>query len=88
MREIQGDIYRPLIHLKKIDIIYYLESENIVYYEDRSNGCNDYTRNYIRNEVISRFENVHPEYRRNISHLLDYLESIDNCLTKQVDNFL
>ena len=88
MKMIQGDIYRPLLKLKKSDILRYVESENIVYYEDRSNNCNDYTRNYIRNEVISKFNEIHPEYKRNLSKLLEYLESVQYYLENEVQRFL
>ena len=88
MKEVHGDIYRPLIHVKKSEIYDHLNTQNIVYYEDKSNACNDFTRNFIRNEVVSRFEQIHPEYRRNLSNLLNYLESIQNCLEKQVENFI
>ena len=88
MKAVQDDIYRPMLELKKSEILKYVESENIVYYEDRSNACNDYTRNFIRNEVVSRFENIHPEYRRNISKLLEYLDTVQTYLETEVQRFL
>jgi tRNA(Ile)-lysidine synthase len=88
MKTVQGDIYRPMLGLKKTEILSYLRSENILYYEDRSNASNDYTRNYIRNEIVAKFENVHPEYRRNISNLLEYLESVQKYLEEEVQRFV
>ncbi|MCH8519063.1 tRNA lysidine(34) synthetase TilS [Candidatus Gracilibacteria bacterium] len=88
MKEVSGDIYRPLLGLQKKEILAYLAENNILYYEDRSNACNDYTRNYIRNELVSKFENVHPEYHTNIGKLLHYLESVQGYIMSEVNIFL
>lgn len=45
-------LHRPLLHLRKESIYAYAHKENVTYFEDASNQENDYTRNYIRNEVL------------------------------------
>lgn len=88
MQEVSNDIYRPLLKLQKSDILQYLQENNISYFEDRSNASNDYTRNFIRNEIVSHFSDVHPEYRKNIWNLLTYFEDLEIYLRKQVEDFL
>lgn len=49
-------LHRPLIYTRKIDIYTYAHKEDVTYFEDVSNEENDYTRNYIRNEVMPLIE--------------------------------
>lgn len=52
-------LHRPLLNQGKRAIYAYAEEKNVTYFEDASNQENDYTRNYIRNEVIPVIDN-HP----------------------------
>ena len=49
---VRQNIIRPLLSSSKEDIINVLETNKIVYRIDSSNLENDYTRNYLRNEII------------------------------------
>jgi len=49
---IRQNIIRPLLSTSKEDIIKVLKTNNIRYRIDSSNLENDYTRNYLRNEII------------------------------------
>lgn len=53
-----GIVIRPLLSVSKQDILAFLEEEGIKHCEDLTNSDNDYTRNYIRNEIIPRLEEV------------------------------
>ena len=81
-------ILRPLLKLEKNDIYQYLQVNNLKFFEDESNSDSTYTRNYLRNEVLPSFEQVHPEHKRNISNLLSHFEEIKEYLDTQVSSFL
>ncbi|NDK09625.1 tRNA lysidine(34) synthetase TilS [Candidatus Gracilibacteria bacterium] len=83
-----GIMLRPLIGVKKGDIYEYLQENNLKYFEDESNNSNDYSRNYIRNEVIPSFKHIHPEYQKNISQLLNYFEVLKEYIDSEVLEFL
>ena len=49
-----GDIIRPLLKLRKAEIIKFLQDNNIEYAEDRTNADSTYTRNAWRNEILPK----------------------------------
>ena len=79
-----GNIIRPILNIKKDEIIEYLDENRIEYNIDRTNNELIYTRNKIRNDLIPKIEN---EYNPNIidtinrmaekiSEDMDFIESI------------
>lgn len=88
MTENSGWILRPLLKVEKEDIYSYLQENNLKFFEDESNSENTYTRNYLRNEVLPSFRQVHPEHKRNISNLIVHFEEIKEHLDDEVNKFL
>jgi len=58
-----GNIIRPILNIKKDEIIEYLAQNGIEYNIDKTNNENVYTRNKIRNDLIHKIEK---EYNPNI----------------------
>ena len=56
----RDNIFRPLIAVSKADIVNALDISGIQYVTDSTNLENDYTRNYIRNEIIPRLSRLTP----------------------------
>lgn len=56
----RDNIIRPLILLTKDEILEACESEHIQYVKDSTNNDTEYTRNYIRHEIIPRLKNINP----------------------------
>jgi len=56
----RGNVLRPFLTTRKEDFIYWCESHNIEWCEDKSNKNNRYTRNYIRNELMPHALRVNP----------------------------
>lgn len=73
----QPNIIRPLIECTREEIEQYCKENSIDYVTDSTNLSDDYTRNFIRNNIISLFSNVNSNYQTSISRCLDSLE-IDN----------
>lgn len=79
---------RPLLHLSKEEIIEYCRNNNIEYGDDESNFKNDYTRNRIRNTVVSKMSKIDKQDLINeIKKLNSNLESEAKVLTDIVDEF-
>lgn len=79
---------RPLLHLSKEEIIEYCRNNNIEYGDDESNFKNDYTRNRIRNTVVSKMSKMDKQDLINeIKKLNSNLESEAKVLTDIVDEF-
>lgn len=88
MQERSGNILRPLLWIQKQDIVAYLQEHTLPYFEDESNAKNEYTRNFIRNEISPLLAQVHPEYKKNIGNLLGYFEDMKTFIDERVDTFL
>lgn len=86
------DIIRPILTFEKKEILAYLNENNIPYALDQSNFSNDYTRNYIRNEIIPRMEEINPRLKDSIFSLSDLvkndLEIIDVSIKKLSENVI
>lgn len=83
---IEGIIIRPILDLKKADIVRYLDDDNVPYAIDKTNLSCDYTRNKIRNVLIPYLEK---EYNPNILETLNrtaYLASQDEQIINEYVN--
>lgn len=66
------DIIRPILDIKKEELLLYLDRENIPYHIDKTNGETDYTRNKIRLDVIPELESINPNFKEalvKLSHI-------------------
>ena len=55
---VNGNIYRPLIYCEKLEIEDYCLKNGIKYVTDSTNLDTDYTRNYIRHEIIPKLKKI------------------------------
>lgn len=69
-------IIRPLIRVGKAEILSYCVRNGVGYVQDATNSDTDYTRNYIRHEILPRLERVNPAY---LSNLNSACEAADEC---------
>ncbi len=68
---VRGEILRPLINVSKSDVLALLDAFNISYMHDSTNDCVDYTRNYIRHNILPSFLRINTEYERHINAFSD-----------------
>ena len=64
------NIIRPILQFEKKEILNYLQENKKSYIIDYTNSENDYTRNYIRNEIFPMFVNINPNFRNKINELI------------------
>jgi len=86
MSYLDGDILRPLLDLRKNEIIDYLEENKIAFYNDPTNKSEDYLRNKVRLKVIPLIEQIQENSIENISRSIDNLKDIETALSKIVDD--
>ena len=91
MKVKNGSILRPLLYTKKSDIEKYIDTYDITYVEDTTNVDTKYTRNYIRKEILDRFEYVNAnaithitELSKQANEINDYIESESKKAYKKV----
>ena len=56
MQPVRGAVIRPLLETGRTEILQYLDDRGLGYCLDRTNLENDYTRNFLRNEILPRME--------------------------------
>lgn len=90
-------IARPLIYLTKVDIVKYLEDNNIWYAIDLSNSNEKYTRNRYRKKILPELnkenKNVHYKFLEYNERLLladKYLKKVTDVIYNDVvtDNYI
>lgn len=91
IKPIRANIVRPIIKISKEEIVTLLDSFDIPYVTDSTNASVDYTRNYVRNEILPLFKRFsdNPDFSftkftENLRSDLDYLNGqakifIDEC---------
>ena len=86
----RDNIIRPLIECTRKEIENYCEYNNISYLTDSTNLSDDYTRNYIRHNVIPTFDKVNKNFENAISGTLETLKNendfIENCKNSLIRN--
>ncbi len=55
-----GHIIRPMLHLRKADVLQYAQSVGLKWREDASNQSPDYTRNRLRHEILPVLDKLFP----------------------------
>ena len=83
IRSVRGNIIRPLLDVSKEEILNALKEFGIPYAVDSTNSDSDYSRNYLRNNVIPLFKSINPSYLNSFSNLSKILrednEYLDKC---------
>lgn len=81
-------IIRPIIKADKADILDYLEKNNLSYVTDATNYDTDYTRNYIRHEILPCLSRINTAFVENISNFSDILSNTDEYISEKADEFI
>lgn len=81
---IRDNIIRPLIECSKADIINYCYENNLEFMIDSTNLNNDYTRNFIRNEIVPKFKILNPSVDIAITRMCKSLRTDDNYFKTEV----
>ena len=80
LNEFDGIYFKPLLNLKKSDILKYLKNSDFKYFEDLSNSDTSIERNFWRHEVISKLNSYYGE-----SFAKGLLKTIENLHWSQED---
>lgn len=94
MKYQSGNYIRPMLDVKKVEVLEYLSKNDIAFVEDSSNMSDDYKRNYVRHNLVRTLEKTYAGAVDNLINL-GRLASIDddyinsqlplNLITKRSD---
>ena len=88
IRPVRENIIRPLIYLPKELIREALFSAEIDFVVDSTNLSTDYTRNYIRSEIIPKFRKLNDSPERMCTRLSSLLREDSDYLFELAESFL
>ena len=78
---------RPFLKLSKNDILDYVSSYNIHYFDDESNQTDDYTRNRFRHNIIPLIEKENPNYRAKFEQFSEMISLAYDVIEEQTNSF-
>jgi len=88
IKPVRDNIVRPLIKISKSEIIALLTEYNIPFVIDSTNTSTDYSRNYVRNEILPLFKRLSNDPEASFTRLTEILRSDFDYLNLQVNNFI
>lgn len=77
---VRGKIIRPLIDCTAQEIRDYCESNNLPFVVDSTNLKDDYTRNFIRLNIVQKFKQVNPDFEKSFSRFYETAQRDDEYL--------
>lgn len=84
---VKGEIIRPLLCVSRKEIETYLEEQDISYCTDQTNASDLYTRNKVRNHVISYMEeNINEKAVAHMNDTMEHLRQVQKYLEEQVQD--
>lgn len=88
IRRKHGYIRRPLLFATRKQIEVYATEHNLKWREDTSNLKTDYTRNFVRLNIIPEIEKITPSFQTNMLHNIERFESILNLYQFSAEKIL
>ncbi|MBD5205929.1 MAG: tRNA lysidine(34) synthetase TilS [Bacteroidales bacterium] len=80
MKHDTGFVVRPLLDYSRSEIERYLIANNIPHIEDSTNGCSDYQRNFLRNEILPALSARWPDVKRSLCKTASIMEQEEGML--------
>ena len=80
IKDFDGKIFRPFIKVSKAEIEEYVAQNSIPFVTDESNFSDDYSRNYLRLNVIPLIKKIFPEAEKSVLRLSDTVAEEDRFL--------
>ena len=88
IKPVNDDILRPLIFVSREEILEYLDENGIDHIEDSTNKDTDYTRNYIRHEIIPKLKEINPKIVDAAKRMSSSLRYDDEYLNLEAREFI
>lgn len=88
IKPVRDNIIRPLIKISKSEILSLLDESGIPYVTDSTNLSTDYSRNYVRNEILPLFQRLSNSPEAAFTKLTENLRSDLDYLNNQAQAFI
>lgn len=81
-------IFRPLLDLTKKEILKLCSQKKVAYRIDRTNHDNNTSRNFLRNTIIPKLEQLNPSVNKTISENAENFREIEEYLNLEANTWL
>ena len=88
MPVVAGDIFRPLLGIRKESLYQYAKENTIIYREDITNRDTHFERNHVRKNIVPLFQKINPTIDETLSELGEYMQELGGYIEKQVTDWL
>ena len=83
-----GQIVRPLLEVSKQEIDEYVAQNNLPFVTDQTNFDDDYTRNFIRLNIIPQIKKIFPDFEKSVSRFSQVIKADDEYLNDLASDLL
>lgn len=84
MKERKGIFIRPLLKIRKKELLQYLEKNSLSFRTDETNSNQEFLRNKIRNRLIPVIGEIFPVYQEKIQQLQEILQRQQKFILKSL----
>ena len=88
IKPVRDNIIRPIISISKPEIVSLLDDCGVAYVTDSTNLSLDYTRNYVRNQILPLFSRLSDTPELSITRMTENLRLDLDYITKQAKEFI
>lgn len=81
----QKCILRPLLEVRRKEILEFAKQNNLQWVEDSSNQSSKYTRNFFRNELLPDIKKIFPQVEENLLNTIDRFKKINALYQTSVE---
>lgn len=85
IRPKNGYIIRPLLPVGREDILQWLDEQKLSYITDSTNLSDEYTRNYIRLNLIPLLEKINPSVKETIARTAEHLSEAEQIYNEVIE---
>jgi tRNA(Ile)-lysidine synthase len=75
-------IHRPMLEMSKQQIKQYATQHNLSWVTDESNECDDYSRNFLRNNIIPMLKKKFPMFSNSMQNLKQHMIEADDLMVE------
>lgn len=85
IRPRNGYVIRPLLAVSRQEILDWLEARHLAYVTDSTNLSDEYTRNFIRHNVVPLLEKINPAARATLARSAAHLAAAEPLYARTVE---
>ena len=85
IRPKHNGVIRPLLAIGKEDILDWLADQKLTYVTDSTNKEDDYTRNFIRLNVLPLLEKINPSVKKTLARSAEHLSAVETIYLHSIE---